>query len=222
MRADPQQDPATFWEAFYLTRRTSSNGRATAALQRIAADLTPGLSLDLGASHGDDVIWLARQGWQARGCDISDTAIARARTRAADEGLEHRAQFERCDLSAAFPQGAFDLITALYLQSPVALARAAILAQAAARLRPGGHLLVLSHAAPPPWSPEATPSTIFPTLAEDLAAIGAPAPGLEVLEARIVTRPGRGPDGAEAMLEDNLVLIRRRPVEETGSLCRSA
>lgn len=89
-------------------------------------------------------------------------------------------------------------------------------------MRPGGHLLVLSHAAPPPWSPEATPSTIFPTLAEDLAAIGASALGLEVLEARIVMRPGRGPDGAEAMLEDNLVLIRRRPVEETGPLCRSA
>lgn len=209
MIADPHQDPTAFWEEFYLTKRTTSSGRATAALMRIAAGLTPGRALDLGASHGDDVIWLAQQGWQAYGCDISETAVARARARAADHGLEHHAKFERCDLSVAFPQGEFDLITALYLQSPVALARAAIISQAAGRLRPGGHLLVLSHAAPPPWSLEATPSTIFPTMAGELAAVGVPAPGLKVIAAEIVTRPGRGPNGTEAMLEDNLVLVQR-------------
>lgn len=209
MLTEPEQDPAAFWEEFYLTKRTSSTGRATSALQRIAAGLSPGRALDLGASHGDDVIWLAQQGWQACGCDISETAVARARARAAELGMERQAHFERCDLSAGFPEGAFDLITALYLQSPVALARAAILRQAAGRLRSGGHLLVLSHAAPPPWSSEATPSTIFPSLAEELAAIGAPRPELEVIAAELVTRPGRGPDGAEATLEDNLVLVRR-------------
>ncbi|SCY64943.1 class I SAM-dependent methyltransferase [Paracoccus tibetensis] len=210
MLTESEQDPATFWEEFYLTKRRTSSGRATAALQRIAAKLTPGRALDLGASHGDDVIWLAQQGWLARGCDISETAVARARARAAEVGLEQQAQFEQCDLSAALPEGAFDLITALYLQSPVALARAAILSQAARQLRPGGHLLVLSHAAPPPWSPKATPSTIFPSLAEELAVIGAPTPELEAIHAEIVTRPGRGPDGAEATLEDNLVLVRMR------------
>ncbi|GGH44450.1 hypothetical protein GCM10011341_03770 [Frigidibacter albus] len=128
MTTDHLQNPEAFWEEFYLTKRTSSSGRATAALQRIAGALTPGLSLDLGASHGDDVIWLAQQGWQARGCDISEVAIERARTRAAELGLAQRAQFERCDLSVSLPGGAFDLITALYLQSPVVLARAAILA----------------------------------------------------------------------------------------------
>lgn len=210
MLTEPEQDPAAFWEKFYLTKRTSSSGRATAALQRIAAGLTQGLALDLGASHGDDVIWLAQQGWQARGCDISETAIARAHARAVTLGLESEAQFERCDLSVAFPEGEFDLITALYLQSPVALARAAILRQAAGRLRSGGHILVLSHATPPPWSLEATPSTIFPTLDEELAAIGAQTAELEVITAEIVTRPARGPDGREAMLEDNLVLMRKR------------
>ncbi|WYK06365.1 class I SAM-dependent methyltransferase [Cereibacter sphaeroides f. sp. denitrificans] len=210
MTIDPQEDPMAFWEDFYLTRRTSSSGRATAALQRIAAGLQPGRALDLGASHGDDVIWLATQGWQARGCDISETAVNRARVRAAALGLEQQAQFERCDLSVAFPEGEFDLITALYLQSPVALAREAILRRAARRLRPGGHLLILSHAAAPPWSREATPSTIFPTVAEELAATGAPTSELEVVAAEVVRRPGRGPDGTEAMLEDNLVLVRRR------------
>lgn len=210
MTTDPQQDPTAFWEEFYLIRRTTSSGRPTGALVRIAAGLTPGRALDLGASHGDDVIWLAQQGWQALGCDISETAVARARVRAAGLGLQQQAQFRQCDLSAGLPEGAFDLITALYLQSPVALARAAILGQAARRLRAGGHLLVVSHAAAPPWSPAARSATVFPTLAEELAAIAAPMPGLEVITAEVVTRAGRGPDGTEAMLEDNLVLVRRR------------
>lgn len=211
MLSDPGQDPTVFWEEFYRTKRTSSTGRATSALQRIASGLTPGRALDLGASHGDDVIWLAGQGWQARGCDISETAIVRARARANALGLLETAQFERCDLSVAFPQGGFDLITALYLQSPVTLARTAILRRAAEHLRPGGHLLVVSHAAAPPWSPQATPSTIFPTIGDELAAIGAPTAELEVMTAEVVTRHGKGRDGAEAVLEDNLVLVHRRP-----------
>lgn len=211
MLSDPGQDPTVFWEEFYRTKRTSSTGRATSALQRITSGLTPGRALDLGASHGDDVIWLAGQGWQARGCDISKTAIVRARARANALGLQETAQFERCDLSVAFPQGGFDLITALYLQSPVTLARTAILRRAAEHLRPGGHLLVVSHAAAPPWSPQATPSTIFPTIGDELAAIGAPTAELEVMTAEVVTRHGKGRDGAEAVLEDNLVLVHRRP-----------
>ena len=212
MLSDPGQDPTVFWEEFYRTKRTSSTGQASSALQRIASGLTPGRALDLGASHGDDVIWLAGEGWQARGCDISETAIARARVRASALGLENAAQFEQCDLSTGFPEGEFDLITALYLQSPVALARAAILRQAAGRLRLGGQLLVVSHAAPPPWAPQATSATIFPTVAHELAAIGAPTTELEVMKAEIVTRIGKGPNGTEAMLEDNFVLVRRHPV----------
>jgi SAM-dependent methyltransferase len=211
MMTDHHQDPSAFWEEFYLTKRTSSSGRATGALQQIAAGLTPGLALDLGSSHGDDVIWLAQQGWQARGCEISATAVTRACARAAALGLEQQVQFEQRDLSVSLPEGEFDLITALYLQSPVALARATILGQAARQLRSGGHLLVLSHAAPPPWSRDAKPSTIFPTVAEELAATGAPTRDLEVITAEVVTRKARGPDGTEAMLEDNLVLVRRVP-----------
>ncbi|GGH44441.1 hypothetical protein GCM10011341_03760 [Frigidibacter albus] len=45
-------------------------------------------------------------------------------------------------------------------------------------------------------------------MAEELDALGAPSAALEVIEAQVVTRAGRSPDGAEAMLEDNLVLVR--------------
>lgn len=48
--------------------------------------------------------------------------------------------------------GSFDLITASFLQSPVALPRELILRAALARLAPGGRLVLISHAAPPPWA----------------------------------------------------------------------
>ncbi|WP_175453388.1 hypothetical protein [Paracoccus tibetensis] len=47
---------------------------------------------------------------------------------------------------------------------------------------------------------EAAPSAPFPTFDEELAAIGAP-----------ITRLEKALDGAEAMLERNLVLVQRRP-----------
>lgn len=209
MTTDPTQDPASFWEEFYLTRRTPSNGSVTGALQRIAAGLTPGASLDLGASHGDDVIWLAERGWNALGCDISGVAVERARTRAAELGLAEQAVFQCCDLSLVMPEGPFDLVTALYLQSPVALQRTFILEQAVARLRPGGHLLVVSHAAPPPWTPKATASTVFPSLDDELASIATCDAPFNVIEARVVMRNAKGPDGQPVSLKDNLVLVRR-------------
>ncbi|WP_197512564.1 methyltransferase domain-containing protein [Tessaracoccus coleopterorum] len=46
----------------------------------------------------------------------------------------------------------FDLVTASFLHSPVALDRTAILRRAASYVREGGHLLVTAHAAPPPWA----------------------------------------------------------------------
>jgi hypothetical protein len=58
---------------------------------------------------------------------------------------------------------------------------------------------------------ETAPSAPFPTFDEELAAIGAPTPQLEVIAAEIVTRIEKALDGAEAMLERNLVLVQRRP-----------
>jgi len=39
--------------------------------------------LDIGCGTGEDSVWLARQGFAATGCDISKTAITRAKEKAA-------------------------------------------------------------------------------------------------------------------------------------------
>ncbi len=204
-------DPLAHWEDVYKTRRRTSSGQPGSVLVRLTEGLAPGRALDLGASNGDDAIWLAGRGWQALGVDISPTACDRATARAASLGLGDRARFEARDLGTGLPHGPFDLVTALYFQSHVELPRARILAAAAAQVAPGGHLLVVSHAAPPPWaSPEMRQrAASLPTVESELADIAAMPELWQRIEARVVTRTGRGPDGATAELQDNVVFLRR-------------
>lgn len=200
--------PDAFWEDFYLTKRTTSTGKPTGALQRFAQDLPPGRSLDLGASHGDDVIWLAERGWQALGVDISPVATERARQRAATLDLADRAEFRAMDLSAAFPAGQFDLVTAFYFQSPLHLPRAKILGQAAQAVASGGHLLVISHAAPPPWSNHRQEDP-FPTVESELEAIRYELANWTAVTAKLADRPAKLPSGETAMLQDTVIMLRR-------------
>ena len=50
--------------------------------------LPPGRALDVGCGTGRDAVYLATRGWQVTAVDISATAIARARQRAAQERAE--------------------------------------------------------------------------------------------------------------------------------------
>lgn len=198
------------WDEIYRTRRKTSSGQPSKVLVRVTEGMTPGRALDLGASNGDDVIWLAQQGWQALGCDISPVACDRAAARAADLGLASTARFEARDLGQGLPTGAFDLVTALFFQSDIDLARDAILAAAAKVLAPGGHLLVVSHASAPPWAGEEmrAKAALFPTVAGELAAIGKDIDWI-VHQAEVVERIGKDPDGNPAPLEDNVIWLQR-------------
>src|SRR5690625_1329788 len=119
----------------------------------IVGEFPPGRAIDLGCGEGGDVLWLAEQGWQAHGLDISTVAIDRARSEAAARGLE-RATFTAADLSTWHPEpDSVELVTAAFFQSHAALDRIEILRRAATAIRPSGHLVVISHAQPPPWSP---------------------------------------------------------------------
>lgn len=150
---DQSQDEAQqFWETHYQKGARPWTGRPNAILKQFAEALPPGAALDLGCSEGNSAVWLAQQGWQVTGVDISATALARATDYAADAGVSERTQFEPHDLSQTFPAGLFDLVYALYLESPVHLPRQHVFQQAAAAVAPGGLLLVVFHASAPPWA----------------------------------------------------------------------
>lgn len=220
--ATPPQDPRAFWEARYGGDQVWS-GKVNAALAALAEGLPPGRALDLGCGEGGDVIHLAEVGWDATGVDLAEAAVARARRAAQERGVAERTRFVAADLSdtasgwgppddAAAP--GFDLVAASFLQSPVALDRERILRHALTLLTPGGRLVLVSHAAPPPWAPaEFAARGHFPSPTDELAMLGVPASGdgtwdVEVAEER--TREVTGPDGQPGALEDAVVVVRRR------------
>ena len=78
---ETQSDPTEFWEDLYAGKSRWS-GNPNPVLVDVVGALSPGRSLDLGCGEGADVLWLAGQGWDATGVDISSTAVSRARAAA--------------------------------------------------------------------------------------------------------------------------------------------
>ena len=184
------------------------SGKANATMTSIVGEFAPGRAIDLGCGEGGDVLWLAEQGWQAHGLDISTVAIERARREAAARGLEG-ATFAAADLGTWQPEPeTVELVTASFFQSSVELDRIAILRRAAAAIRRGGHLVVVSHATPPPWAGGHHPDLI--SARDDAAQLDLPSDAWIVEAADERTRESVGPDGAPAELVDAALVLRRR------------
>jgi SAM-dependent methyltransferase len=197
-----------FWDDHYRKLTREPSGRPSAILVQYAGDLAPGRSLDLGSSRGDDVIWLARQGWQAIGVDVSPTAVATAAGRAEEAGFGDRARFQQHDLAATFPDGAFELVTALFFQSPVDFPRSAVLRRAADAVAPDGLLLIVEHASAAPWS--WSQDAIFPTAEETLSSLQLAADQWIQVFVGTPERLANGPNSQTAMVKDNVLALRRR------------
>ncbi|MCM6775193.1 class I SAM-dependent methyltransferase [Nocardia sp. CDC159] len=205
----PATSAREFWDGLYGERERIWSGNPNAWLVAIAGELTPGAALDLGCGEGGDAVWLAEHGWTVTAVDITEIALDRLRALAAERGVGERIRTERRDLVAEFPTGAFDLVSAQFLQSPVEFPRARVLRRAAEALAPGGLLLIVDHGAMPPWSrhPEnhvdfPSPREVYEELTLDETVWGA-----ELLEQR--ERSATGPDGESAVLIDNIIAIRR-------------
>jgi SAM-dependent methyltransferase len=197
-----------FWEARYAEREQIWSGRANHWLVEVASAWSPGRALDLGCGEGGDSVWLAENGWEVTGVDISETALSRAAAAARDRGVADRIRFVRADLSDGVPHGRFDLVSAQFLQSFVHLDRPRIFAAVADAVAPGGHFLLVDHGAPPPWAPAEVHDHVFPTVEEVLATIGVE--GVWAVErAGAAQRHGSGPDGQEGLLVDNVIVLRR-------------
>jgi thioredoxin reductase/SAM-dependent methyltransferase len=204
----PDHAPATYWEQRYADSDRVWSGRPNATLVDVATGLRPGRALDLGCGEGADTIWLATHGWEATGVDISPTAVARADAAARAAGVS--ARFIAADLATLSVEERFDLVTSSFLHSPVTLDRTQALRRAADRVAPGGRLLIISHAAAPPWaSAEHVRDHVFVSPAEELVGLALDPEQwtTEIAEVRI--RDATAPDGEPAHLEDGVVLVRR-------------
>jgi SAM-dependent methyltransferase len=177
------------------------SGRPNPVLVDVAGSLRPGTALDLGCGEGGDAIWLALQGWRVTAVDVSATALDRAAADAATAGVADRIDFRQHDLALTFPSGAFDLVSAQYLHSPIEFPRVHVLREAARAVMPGGLLLIVDHATVGPGSWADPEETLAPL---DLS------PNewhTERLQAR--EREATGPNGQRATVTDNVIAVRR-------------
>lgn len=215
--ADPDADPVAHWEGRYGESDRMWSGNVNATTAQVAAGLPSGRALDLGCGEGGDAIWLAEQGWQVTAVDLSRTAVGRGERAAAERGID-AITWVAADLQEWEPdRPEFDLVTASFFHSQAALDRTEVLRKAASWIAPGGHLLLVSHAAPPPWSGLAHEDEShgghvhdLPTPEQELAALDLPERDWHRVQALIVHRDATGPDGQQATLVDGVVLLRRR------------
>jgi SAM-dependent methyltransferase len=148
---DDDVDPAQFYRQDYWDDRYGGDriwsGNPNPLLVEYASALTPGTALDAGSGEGGDVIWLAAQGWQVTGADISPVALRRSAEIAAEAGPDIAAciTWQQADLLTwAPPAGQFDLVSAQFIHLPTA-ERESLHRRLAAAVRPGGVLLITSH-----------------------------------------------------------------------------
>lgn len=208
---DPDEipEPAQFWEHAYSNPARVWSGRPNESLVFAASDLQPGRALDIACGEGADAIWMAQRGWTVTGVDISPSAVARARAAAKEAGLDPAdCRFSAADLAGWTTDETFDLVSSSFMHSPVELDRTSILRRTSELVRPGGHLLVISHGELPPWAP--TVDGHRPVVPTDQVAELDLDPGCWTITFDTRRpRPAISPDGEELTVEDAVTLYRR-------------
>ncbi|MDH5707030.1 MAG: methyltransferase domain-containing protein, partial [Candidatus Aminicenantes bacterium] len=114
--------------------------------------LQPGTALDVGAGQGRNSVWLAQQGWDVTGIDISGVGLAAATANAEKAGVKIKTvktSYQDFD----FGMEKWDLIVMILSWAPVSDPN--FVAQLNASLRPGGavvfeHVLITEKQSFPP------------------------------------------------------------------------
>jgi len=198
------------WEQHYGERDRVWSGRVNVRLVEVVSTLEAGRALDLGCGEGADACWLAERGWTVVAVDISDTALQRAAAQVDARGLGDRIDFAQHDLSDSFPDGTFDLISAQFLHSMIPFDRPRVLKHAAGAVRPGGTLLIVDHASPPPRMAKSDHHHEFPSAEEVIASLNLDAGEWERVRIESVERQATRPDGQTVTWLDNVMVLRRR------------
>lgn len=199
----------TFWDDVYAARPPVTDPQPNVRLTESVTGLPPGDVLDLGCGDGGDALWLARGGWHVTAVDISAVAVRRLTDLARFHGLGDRIAAEPYNLEESFPHGAFDLVCAHYLHTPLGLDRSAVLRAAAHALRAGGRLLVVDHGSTAPWSWDQDPDIRYPAPQQVAAGIDLDPATWTVERAAVSHRTATGPDGRTAEVIDHVLIIHR-------------
>lgn len=196
-----------YWDERYSGEQVWS-GEPNPHLVTYASHLEPGTALDYGSGEGADAIWLAQQGWQVTGIDISTVALEGAASRAAQSGVE--VTWQQADAFEWSAGETYDLVSAQFMHLPrQAVAR--LHRELAASVSPGGTLLIVGHhPVDDSHSPEGHPGEDPRFTAEEVAATLDPAAWAPIDTVRH-EREWIDRDGIKAVAVDAvLCAVRRR------------
>ncbi len=131
-----------FWEQRFAASGYVFGTEPNAFLAAQAHRLRPGQSaLAIADGEGRNGVWLASLGLDVLSIDFSPSALAKARDLAAERGVPLRT--EQADLDTwAWPEAAFDVVVAIFIQFADPARRAKIFASIKRTLKPGGLLLM--------------------------------------------------------------------------------
>ena len=206
----------TFWDEIYRGRDPSRHGEPHPYLREVLASARPGRALELGCGDGISAVWLAAHGWTVTAVDISGVALDAAAARAERAGVAARISWQHADLHDWTTQETFDLVTALFLHTPLEPSSPALLARAAAQTRQDGILLTVGHYPLPPWAwdPEDTGGLL--SASELGTALGLHEPEWRTVLAKEMPRTVTGHDGHPSTVLD-AVLHAVRATRRTAS-----
>jgi SAM-dependent methyltransferase len=202
-----------FWDDRYAGRTHVWSGRPNPHLVGQVKDLVPGRAIDVGCGEGGDAIWLARQGWEVTGADVSPVGLERAAGNADTAGPEiaQRITWRQLDLFTEewTPLGEYQLVNSQYLHLPPDV-RARSVQRLADAVVPGGDLLLAAH-----HPSDLEISGLRPNLpelfctAEELAAFLDPE-AWKIVTAAAPERTVNGPEGTPVTIHDTVMHARRR------------
>jgi SAM-dependent methyltransferase len=131
-----------FWNERYATADYIFGTAPNVFLASQAGLIRPGMqALSIADGEGRNGVWLAGQGVQVHAIDVSPVALEKARKLATERGVT--LAFEQADiLNWDWPQAAYDLIAAIFIQFAPPPERDRIIAGIRRSLKPGGVLIL--------------------------------------------------------------------------------
>ena len=131
-----------FWDARYATDEYIFGTAPNAFLASQAELIRPGVrALAVADGEGRNGVWLAERGAQVHAIDISAAALEKAKKLAARRGVTLETEQANA-LDWAWPEAAYDLVAAIFIQFAAPPERDRIIAGIRRTLKPGGVLIL--------------------------------------------------------------------------------
>ncbi|SRR5579883_1459005 len=139
-----------FWNGKFSDPKTQFVRQPSRLLADAIRGRRPGRALDLGMGEGRNAVFLAQQGWQTTGVDLSDVAVAQAKAHASAAHVSLTAILDNAD-HYDLGTAQWDLIALFYMHAWYHGSKPASTGRLLRALKPGGLLVVEGFAGGEPY-----------------------------------------------------------------------